>query len=84
MISNIRNVQYFTNETPTAYICDIDLTVDGVTETVKFVARASDRAATGQYVYQQILVGNYSGELTEFIPPPPANTSVSNTATANT
>ena len=75
-INNIRSVQFFPNESPAVYICEIDLTADGITEAVKFVARSTDIAATGQYVYQQIVAGNYTGTITEFVPPPPpANTS---------
>ena len=37
-------------------------------EWCSFCARADDYAATGKWVYQQILGGNYEGELTQLAP----------------
>jgi cell pole-organizing protein PopZ len=68
-ITNLRNVQRTHDG---AFILDVDLvTKDDPFETVKYCARDGDVAETGQWVYQQIIEGNFEGEITDWVPPPP-------------
>ncbi len=62
-LSNIRDVRTINGDTAT-YFCKLTLAFDGEPpEEVKYVARASDVAETGQWVYQQIVAGNFAGEI---------------------
>lgn len=68
-ITNLRNVQRH----PGGYfILNVDLvTSESSLETVSYVARDGDVAETGQWVYQQIVEGNFEGAITDWVPPPP-------------
>ena len=68
-ITNLRNVRRFPDG---AYILNVDIVTEtDPFETVEYVARSSDIAETGQWVYQQIIEGNIDGEITDWVPPPP-------------
>jgi hypothetical protein len=69
VIQNLRNVQVMPDG---AYVLEVDLeTETEKMETVRYVARDGDVAETGQWVYQQIVEGNFEGEITDWVPPPP-------------
>lgn len=68
-ITNLRNVQRFPDG---AFMLLVDLkTPTDPLESVEYVARDGDVAVTGQWIYQQIIEGNFEGEITEWVPPPP-------------
>jgi hypothetical protein len=68
-ITNLRNVQRFPDG---AFLLLIDLkTPTDPLESVEYVARDGDVAGTGQWIYQQIVEGNFEGEITDWVPPPP-------------
>lgn len=69
-ITNLRNVQRLPDG---AFLLNVDLITptDGVESGVQYVAKAGDIAVTGQWVYQQILEGNFEGSITDWVPPPP-------------
>jgi hypothetical protein len=48
------------------YFCKVELSLESEpTEVVNYVARGTDIAETGQWVYQQIIDGNFEGELAD-------------------
>jgi hypothetical protein len=68
-ITNLRRVQRFPDG---AFLLLVDLkTPTDPLESVEYVARDGDVVETGQWVYQQIVEGNFEGEITEWVPPPP-------------
>jgi hypothetical protein len=68
-ITNLRNVQRMPDG---AFLLNVDLvTSEDPLETVEYVARDGDVAVTGQWVYQQIVDGNFEGQITDWVPPPP-------------
>lgn len=59
-ISNVKTLE----SDPTCYHCDIELYDENDSmEVVQYVARAND-IATGRWVYQQIVDGEFEGEIT--------------------
>jgi hypothetical protein len=85
-LSDIREVRTHGGDT-TTYFCKLTMVFDGeAPEEIKYVARATDVAETGQWVYQQIVAGNFVGEIIDMpegvdahtgLPPP--DTSVEDT-----
>ena len=85
-LGNIREVRTHGNDTST-YFCKLTFTYENdPPEEVKYVARASDNAETGRWVYQQIVAGNFEGKIIDMpegvdahsgLPPP--DTSVEDT-----
>jgi hypothetical protein len=72
-LSNVRDVMRLENGSDQRFQCTVDLTLNGVTETVGYVADKDDVAETGQWVYAQIMSGE-AGEISEYVPPaPPSN-----------
>ena len=68
-ITNLRNVRRMPDG---AFLLNVDLVAPGdPSETVEYVARDGDVAVTGQWVYQQIVEGNFEGTITDWVPPPP-------------
>lgn len=68
-ITNLRNVRRMPDG---AFLLNVDLvTAEDSLETVEYCARAGDIAETGQWVYQQIVEGNFEGTITDWVPPPP-------------
>lgn len=68
-ITNLRNVQRMPDG---AFMLNVDLiTLEDPFETVTYCARSTDFAETGKWVYQQIIDGNFEGEITDWVPPPP-------------
>jgi hypothetical protein len=68
-ITNLRNVQRMPDG---AFLLIVDLkTPTDPLESVEYVARDGDVVETGQWVYQQIIEGNFEGEITDWVPPPP-------------
>lgn len=65
-ISNVRKVA----EEEGVYFCDVEMSLgDGFpTETNLYCARSDDYAPTGKWVYQQIVDGNFSGEIRQLQP----------------
>jgi hypothetical protein len=62
-LSDIRDVRTINGDT-TTYFCKLTMVFDGeAPEEIKYVARATDIAETGQWVYQQIVAGNFAGEI---------------------
>lgn len=63
ILSNIREVRTRAGDT-TTYFCKLTMVYDGEPpEEVRYVARSTDIAETGQWVYQQIVEGNFDGEI---------------------
>jgi hypothetical protein len=85
-LGGIREVRTHGGDTAT-YFCKLTMVFDGeAPEEIKYVARATDTAETGQWVYQQIVAGNFAGEIIDMpegvdahtgLPPP--DTSVEDT-----
>ena len=72
-LSNVRDVKRLIEGSDERFQCVVDLTLDGKTEVVGYVAVKGDVAATGQWVYEQIMSGA-AGEISEYVPPaPPTN-----------
>jgi len=69
-LSNVRDVMRLIEGSDERFQCIVDLTLDGKTEAVGYVAVNGDVAATGQWVYEQIMSGA-AGPIAEFTPPPP-------------
>lgn len=69
-LSNVRDVMRLIEGSDDRFQCTVDLTLNGVTETVGYVAVKGDVAETGQWVYEQIMSGA-AGPIAEFTPPPP-------------
>lgn len=71
-ITNLKNVRRLPDD---GFILNLDLytQTDG-TETVDYVARDSDFTETGKWVYEQLIAGNFKGEITDWVPPPPPTT----------
>lgn len=69
-LSNVRDVKRMIEGSDERFQCTVDLTMNGVTEAVGYVAVNNDVAATGQWVYEQIMSGA-AGQIEEFTPPPP-------------
>lgn len=87
-ISNVRIIDNGQN----AYYADVQISYSGDDnfETCFYCATATDVAPTGQWVYQQIMDGNFQGEITHLAPgvdpqtglPPPPPSSDQNKTTA--
>ena len=72
-LSNVRDVKRLAEGSDQRFQCIVDLTMNGVTEAVGYVADKDDVAETGQWVYAQIMSGE-AGEIAEYTPPaPPTN-----------
>lgn len=72
-LSNVREVMRLIPGSDERFQCVVDLTMDGRTESVGYVAVENDVAETGQWVYEQIISGA-AGEIAEYVaPPPPSN-----------
>lgn len=69
-LSNVRDVMRLIPGSDERFQCTVDLTLNGVTETVGYVAVQDDVAETGQWVYEQIMSGA-AGEIAEYTPPAP-------------
>lgn len=68
-ITNLKNVRRLPDG---GFLLNIDLlTPTDPLETVEYCARSGDIAETGKWVYQQIIEGNFEGEITDWVPPPP-------------
>jgi hypothetical protein len=68
-ITNLRNVRRMPDG---AFLLDVDLvTATDPFETVEYIARDGDVAETGQWVYSQIVAGEFEGEITDWVPPSP-------------
>lgn len=63
-LANIREVRTHNNDT-SIYFCKLDMTFEGKKEEVKYVARFNDVAETGKWVYQQIVSGNFDGQIVD-------------------
>ena len=72
-LSNVRDVKRLAEGSDQRFQCTVDLTLNGVTETVGYIADKDDVAETGQWVYAQIMSGD-AGEIEDYSPPaPPTN-----------
>lgn len=73
----IRNVRKCGNEEG-VYYADVEISAaEGFPmETHFYCARSDDYAVTGRWVYQQIMDGNFEGELTQLAPYADATTGV--------
>lgn len=81
-LSNVRDVMRLIEGSDERFQCTVDLTLNGVTETVGYVAVQNDVAETGQWVYEQIISGA-AGEISEYVPPaPPSNEQLAERARA--
>jgi hypothetical protein len=69
-LSNVRDVKRLIEGSDQRFQCTVDLTLNGVTETVGYIADKDDIAETGQWVYAQIMSGD-AGEIAEYEPPTP-------------
>lgn len=69
-LSNVRDVMRLQDGSDQRFQCTVDLTLNGVTETVGYIADKDDVAETGQWVYQQIMNGA-AGEISDYVAPPP-------------
>jgi hypothetical protein len=68
-ITNLKNVRRLPDG---GFLLNVDLvTLSDPLETVEYCARNGDVAETGKWVYQQIIKGNFEGEITDWVPPPP-------------
>lgn len=69
-IGNIREVKHFGYYSIDTYMCQVDIEwPNGELETVPYSANAVAEIQPGKWVYEQILAGNFSGEITEQEPP---------------
>jgi hypothetical protein len=81
-LSNVREVMRLIPGSDQRFQCTVDLTLNGVTETVGYIADKDDVAETGQWVYAQIINGE-AGEIAEYVPPaPPSNEQLAEMARA--
>jgi hypothetical protein len=83
-LQNISNVRKCAQQED-VYFCDIEISfAEGFPfEKVMYCARSDDFALTGRWVYQQIIDGNFEGEIVQLLPdtdaatglplPPPHN-----------
>jgi hypothetical protein len=69
-LSNVRDVKRLIEGSDQRFQCTVDLTLNGVTESVGYIADKDDIAETGQWVYAQIMSGD-AGEIAEYAPPAP-------------
>ena len=69
-LSNVRDVKRLAEGSDQRFQCVVDLTMNGVTEAVGYIADKDDVAETGQWVYAQIMSGE-AGEIAEYTPPAP-------------
>jgi hypothetical protein len=71
IIGNLRDVRRLVDALTETYVCTIDLqTPPSPPEIgVAFTAVAGDVAPSGQWVFAQIMAGNFQGEITDFVPP---------------
>lgn len=69
-LSNVRDVKRLAEGSDQRFQCTVDLTLNGVTETVGYIADKDDIAETGQWVYAQIMSGD-AGEIEDYTPPAP-------------
>jgi len=69
-ISNGRDVKRLIEGSDQRFQCTVDLTLNGVTETVGYIADKDDIAETGQGVYPHIISGE-AGEIEDDAPPAP-------------
>jgi hypothetical protein len=69
-LSNVRDVKRLAEGSDQRFQCVVDLTMNGVTEAVGYVADKDDVAETGQWVYAQIMSGE-AGEIADFVPAAP-------------
>ena len=69
-LSNVRDVIRLIEGSDERFQCTVDLTINGVTESVGYIADKDDIAETGQWVYAQIMSGE-AGEIAEYTPPAP-------------
>jgi hypothetical protein len=72
-LSNVRDVKRLAEGSDQRFQCIVDLTMNGATEAVGYVADKDDVAETGQWVYAQIMSGE-AGEIAEYEPPAPPTT----------
>jgi hypothetical protein len=72
-LSNVRDVKRLAEDSDQRFQCIVDLTMNGATEAVGYIADKDDVAETGQWVYAQIMSGE-AGEIAEYeIPAPPTD-----------
>lgn len=69
-LSNVREVMRLVDGSDQRFQCVVDLTLNGSTETVGYIADKDDVAETGQWVYEQIMTGK-AGDIADYTPPPP-------------
>jgi len=69
-LSNVRDVKRLIEGSDQRFQCTVDLTLNGVTESVGYIADKDDVAETGQWVYAQIMSGD-AGEIEDYSPPAP-------------
>ena len=69
-LSNVRDVKRLAESSDQRFQCTVDLTLNGVTESVGYIADKDDVAETGQWVYAQIMSGD-AGEIEDYSPPAP-------------
>jgi len=69
-LSNVRDVKRLIEGSDQRFQCTVDLTLNGITETVGYIADKDDVAETGQWVYAQIMSGE-AGEIEDYSPPAP-------------
>jgi hypothetical protein len=69
-LSNVRDVMRLIPGSDQRFQCTVDLNLNGVTETVGYIADKDDVAETGQWVYAQIISGA-AGDIADYTPPPP-------------
>lgn len=69
-LSNVRDVKRIIEGSDQRFQCVVDLTMNGVTESVGYIADKDDVAETGQWVYAQIMSGD-AGEIEDYAPPAP-------------
>lgn len=69
-LSNVRDVKRLAEGSDQRFQCVVDLTMNGLTEAVGYIADKDDVAETGQWVYAQIMSGE-AGEIAEYTPPAP-------------
>ena len=72
-LSNVRDVKRLAEGSDQRFQCVVDLTMNGVTEAVGYIADKDDVAETGQWVYAQIMSGE-AGEIEDYTPPAPPTT----------
>jgi hypothetical protein len=72
-VSNIREVTHLGYQKDNSYICRLDLEFpDGDTEiNVPYATNSAAKIQPGKYVYEQILAGNFSGDIVEAPEPQP-------------